>query len=174
MAFDVICTCGFVHSTFPFLLAAATTCCPKRGTNCGKVGWWKKELLMHQMVQIIWVLRHRVVLSLSFLLSYLDLENLDQKIAVEVSSSSDAVPFTAPLPDILEISEGRYRAQSCKATLELLSPLPKKLTGECSVREIFNLLLIFCGEVLWVQIPLSDWKFSSQSIMDLLLIAQPV
>ena len=107
------------------------------------------------------MLRHRVVLSLSFLLSYLDLENLDQKIAVEVSSSSDAVPFTAPLPDILEISEGRYRAQSCKATLELLSPLPKKLTGECSVREIFNLLLIFCGEVLWVQIPLSDQKFKS-------------
>uniref|UniRef100_M0ZXV2 Uncharacterized protein n=1 Tax=Solanum tuberosum TaxID=4113 RepID=M0ZXV2_SOLTU len=150
-----------------------------KGDKLWKVGWWKKEFLMHQMVEIISVLRHRVVLSLSFLLSYLDLENLDKNITVEVSSSSNAVPFPAPPSRYSEISKGRCRAQSCKATLELPSLLPKKLTGECSVREISNLLLIFCGEVLLKSMilgPDSSVRLKGQvgQIMDLLLIAQPV
>ncbi|KAL3378421.1 hypothetical protein AABB24_004375 [Solanum stoloniferum] len=41
IVFDVICTCGFVHFTFPFLLAAATTCFPKRGQIVE--GWLVEE-----------------------------------------------------------------------------------------------------------------------------------
>ncbi|XP_006340851.1 DNA mismatch repair protein MLH3 isoform X5 [Solanum tuberosum] len=41
---------------------------------------------------------------------------------------------SADIPMNIEIRKKRCRAQSCKGTLDLLSPLPKKLTGECTVR----------------------------------------
>ncbi|XP_055803099.1 DNA mismatch repair protein MLH3-like isoform X3 [Solanum dulcamara] len=41
---------------------------------------------------------------------------------------------SAEIPVNCEIRKKRCRAQSCKATLELPSPLPKKLTGECTVK----------------------------------------
>ncbi|KAH0732289.1 hypothetical protein KY289_003477 [Solanum tuberosum] len=48
-----------------------------------------------------------------------------------------------------EIKKKKCRAQSCKVTLELPSPQPKKLIGECTVRrERFDLHRIFCWKVL--------------------------
>ncbi|XP_027770217.1 DNA mismatch repair protein MLH3 isoform X1 [Solanum pennellii] len=41
---------------------------------------------------------------------------------------------SADIPVNHEIRKKRCRAQSCKGTLELLSPLPKKQTRECTVR----------------------------------------
>ncbi|CAN4083588.1 unnamed protein product [Withania somnifera] len=41
---------------------------------------------------------------------------------------------SADVPVNYEIGKKRCRDQSCKATLELPSPQPKKLTGECTVR----------------------------------------
>ncbi|XP_055802942.1 uncharacterized protein LOC129872095 isoform X2 [Solanum dulcamara] len=38
------------------------------------------------------------------------------------------------IPVNYEVKKKRCRAQCCKATLQLPSPQPKKLTGECTVR----------------------------------------